>query len=110
VDAIVTVAGQDAALSVESRRKLAGLDRPVHVQVFSTPTCRYCPAAVSLAHRVALASPLVTATAYSVIEFPELIRRYRVTGVPKIVVGESIELLGVQPEATFIDAIVDVRP
>jgi glutaredoxin-like protein len=108
LDAIVTVAGQDAGLSADSLRRLATLDRPVDVQVFSTPTCRYCPTAVSLAHRVALASPFVTATAYSVIEFPDLIRRYRVTGVPKIVVGGSVELLGAQPEAVFVDAVVAV--
>lgn len=106
VDAIASVSSRDAALTTESRGRLAALDRPVHVQVFSTPTCRYCPQAVSLAHRVALASPLVTATAYSVIEFPDLIRRYRVTGVPKIVVDEGIELLGAQPEAAFVDAIL----
>ena len=69
------------------------------MQVFSTPTCVYCPRAVDLAHRVAVASPMITATAYSVIEFPDLIRRYRVTGVPKIVVDTGIELLGAQPEA-----------
>jgi glutaredoxin-like protein len=110
VDAIVSVSSRDAGLTAESRGRLAALDRPVHVQVFSTPTCRYCPQAVSLAHRVALVSPLVTATAYSVIEFPDLIRRYRVTGVPKIVVDEGIELLGAQPEADFVDAIVRAHP
>ena len=52
--------------------------------------------------------PFVTATAYSVIEFPDLIRRYRVTGVPKIVVGEGVELLGAQPESVFVDAVVAV--
>jgi glutaredoxin-like protein len=110
VDAIASVSSRDAGLTSESRGRLAALERPVHVQVFSTPTCRYCPQAVSLAHRVALASPLVTATAYSVIEFPDLIRRYRVTGVPKIVVDEGIELLGAQPEAAFVDAIVRAQP
>lgn len=106
LDAIVTVASGDPALSAESRARLAALDRPVHVQVFSTPTCVYCPRAVALAHRIALASPLVTATAWSVIEFPDLIRRYRVTGVPKIVVDTGVELLGAQPEAAFVDAIL----
>ena len=106
LDAIVSVASRDARLTAESRSRLAALDRPVHVQVFSTPTCQYCPRAVSLAHRVALASPLVTATAYSVIEFPDLIRRYRVTGVPKIVVDERVELLGAQAESAFVDAIL----
>jgi predicted DsbA family dithiol-disulfide isomerase len=45
-----------------------------------------------------------------VIEFPDLIRRYRVTGVPKIVVDEGTELLGAQPEAAFVDAIVRTQP
>jgi glutaredoxin-like protein len=106
LDAIVAVASGDAGLSAESRRRLAALDRPVHVQVFSTPTCVYCPRAVALAHRLALASPLVTATAWSVIEFPDLIRRYRVTGVPKIVIDTGVELLGAQPETAFVDAIL----
>jgi glutaredoxin-like protein len=106
LDAIVLVAGGDPGLSAESRERLAALDRPVHVQVFSTPTCVYCPRAVALAHRLALASPMVTATAWSVIEFPDLIRRYRVTGVPKIVVDTGLELLGAQPEAAFVDAIL----
>jgi glutaredoxin-like protein len=106
VDAIVTVASGDAGLSEESRARLGALTRPVHVQVFSTPTCVYCPRAVALAHRLALASPLVTATAWSVIEFPDLIRRYRVTGVPKIVVDTGVELLGAQPEAAVVDAIL----
>ena len=69
--------------------RLATLTRPVHIQVFSTPTCVYCPRAVALAHRLAVASPLISATAYSVIEFPDLIRRHRVTGVPKIVVDHG---------------------
>lgn len=106
LDAIVTVGSGDAGLSPESRARLGALDRPVHVQVFSTPTCVYCPRAVALAHRLALASPLVTATAWSVIEFPDLIRRYKVTGVPKIVVDTGVELLGAQPETAFVDAIL----
>ena len=48
----------------------------------------------ALAHRAALESPQVSATGVSVIEFPDLIRRYRVTGVPKIVLNDRVELLG----------------
>ncbi|MEO5821568.1 MAG: thioredoxin family protein [Vicinamibacteraceae bacterium] len=104
-DAILTVGSGDPGLGADSLRRLATLTRPVHIQVFSTPTCVYCPRAVSLAHRLAVASPLVSATAYSVIEFPDLIRRYRVTGVPKIVVDTGVELLGAQPEAVLVDAL-----
>jgi len=105
-DAILIVGSGDAGLTQESRTRLATLAQPVHVQVFSTPTCVYCPRAVALAHRLAVASPLISATAYSVIEFPDLIRRHRVTGVPKIVVDTGVELLGAQPEAVLVDAVL----
>jgi glutaredoxin-like protein len=107
-DAILTVGSGDDGLSAASRARLATLSQPVHVQVFSTPTCVYCPRAVSLAHRLAMASPLISATAYSVIEFPDLIRRHRVTGVPKIVVDTGVELLGAQPEDALVDAVLHV--
>jgi glutaredoxin-like protein len=108
-DAILTVGSGDPGLTAESLARLATLAQPVHVQVFSTPTCVYCPRAVALAHRLAVASPLISATAYSVIEFPDLIRRHRVTGVPKIVVDTGVELLGAQPEAALVDAVLTVR-
>ena len=82
-DAILTVGSGDPGLTADSLARLATLSHRVHVQVFSTPTCVHCPRAVALAHRLAVASPLISATAYSVIEFPDLIRRHRVTGVPK---------------------------
>jgi glutaredoxin-like protein len=105
-DAILIAGGADAGLGEDSLRRLATLTHPVHIQVFSTPTCVYCPRAVALAHRLAAASPFVSATGYSVIEFPDLIRRYKVTGVPKIVVDTGVELLGAQPEAAMVDAVL----
>ena len=108
-DAILIVGSGQPGLSADSLARLATLSRPVHVQVFSTPTCVYCPRAVALAHRLAVASPLISATAYSVIEYPDLIRRHRVTGVPKIVVDTGVELLGAQPEAAMVDAVLTAR-
>ena len=108
-DAILTVGSGDPGLTADSLARLATLSQPVHVQVFSTPTCVHCPRAVALAHRLAVASPLISATAYSVIEFPDLIRRHRVTGVPKIVVDTGVELLGAQPEAVLVDAVLTAR-
>jgi glutaredoxin-like protein len=107
LEAIVTVSARDSGLSAASRQKLAGLSSPVAIQVFSTPTCVYCSQAVALAHRAAFESAHVTATGVSVIEYADLIRRYRVTGVPKIVLNDRVELLGAQPEDVFVDAILE---
>ena len=52
---------------------------------------------------MAFASPNITAFAVEATEFPDLARRYRVSGVPKTVVGDEVEILGALPEAEFVE-------
>ena len=93
-------------LNQESRTKLASLTKPVHVQVFVTPTCPYCPKVASLAHQAAVESGHVTADVVEISEFPDLAAQYHVRGVPKIVINDTVELVGAQPEAAFVDAML----
>jgi glutaredoxin-like protein len=93
-------------LNQESRAKLASLTKPVHVQVFVTPTCPYCPQVASLAHQAAVESGHVTADVVEISEFPDLAAQYQVRGVPKIVMNDTVELVGAQPEAAFVDAML----
>ena len=51
---------------------------------------------------MAFANKNITATAVEANEFPDLSRRYRVTGVPKTVVNEDIEILGGLPQDAFV--------
>ena len=46
----------------------------------------------------------LTAASVEATEFMDLSRRYRVTGVPKTVVNDSIEILGALPEPMFVKA------
>jgi glutaredoxin-like protein len=94
-------------LGAESRAKLATLSKPVHVQVFVTPTCPFCPGVASLAHQAAVESVNVTADVIEISEFPDLAARYHVRGVPKIVMNDTVELVGAQPEAAFVDAMLE---
>jgi hypothetical protein len=55
---------------------------------------------------MAFANPHITADAIDAIEFMELSRRYRVSGVPKTVVNDTIEVLGGLPEADFVEAVL----
>jgi predicted DsbA family dithiol-disulfide isomerase len=52
---------------------------------------------------MAFASPFITAYAVEATEFPDLARQYHVTGVPKTIVNEKIEILGALPQAAFIE-------
>jgi len=52
---------------------------------------------------MAFASPNITAYAVEATEFPDLVRRYQVTGVPKTVVNDQVEILGALPEEMFVE-------
>jgi len=52
---------------------------------------------------MAFANSHITAYAVEATEFPDLARKYRVTGVPKTVVNEEIEILGGLPQDAFIE-------
>jgi glutaredoxin-like protein len=103
IRAILLVGGGESMLSEASREKLAAIDRPIDIRVFSTPTCPHCPRAVALAHEIAWANSNVTAYAVEATEYPDLARRYHVTGVPKTIVNDQVEILGAVPEETFIE-------
>jgi glutaredoxin-like protein len=105
VDAILDVSKGDSGLAPETRQALASLERPVHIQVFSTPTCPYCPRATRLAYLFALESDKVTADGIEVTGYPDLAQRYRVSSVPKTVVGEGVEFIGAGPEAMLLQHV-----
>jgi len=43
-------------------------------------------------------------------EYPDLARRYRITGVPKTIVNDDIEILGALPQDDFIDQALTPAP
>ena len=89
-------------LTPETKSRLANIKKPVHVKVFVTPTCPYCPGMVSLAHQFAMENANITAEMIEASEFPQLGIKYNVSGVPKTVINENIEVLGLQPEEEFV--------
>jgi glutaredoxin-like protein len=95
---VIQASRGETALSAETKKMLSTINRPVHLQVFVTPTCPYCPGMVSLAHQFAMENGNIKADMIEVTEFPQLAVKYNVAGVPKTVINETIELIGLQPE------------
>jgi hypothetical protein len=52
---------------------------------------------------MAFASPNITAVAVEATEFPDLARKYQVSGVPKTIVNDAVEILGAVPQDDFIE-------
>jgi thioredoxin-like negative regulator of GroEL len=57
---------------------------------------------VSLANRMVLASPQVTAICVEANEFPRLSAQFGVRGVPRIVVNRAGAFVGALPEKDFV--------
>lgn len=103
---ILMVSRGDSGLSESSRKKLAELKNPLHIQVFVTPTCPYCPRAVYLAHQFAMESDKITADMVEATEFPHLSQKYGVMGVPKTIVNDKPAVEGALPESHYLDHIL----
>ena len=106
VEAIKIVSTGESGLTAQTKEALARIDKPIHIQVFVTPTCPYCPAAVSLAHRLALESDFIRADGVLAGEFPHLIRRYNIYAVPKVIINERVEFEGALPEESFVQQVL----
>jgi predicted DsbA family dithiol-disulfide isomerase len=52
---------------------------------------------------MAFANPNITAYAVEATAFTDRARRYQVTGVPKTIVNEEIEILGALPQDAFVE-------
>lgn len=102
---ILEVSKGETGLSEESKKEIAKIDKPLHIQVFVTPTCPYCPSAVHLAHQAAIENENIKADMIEAIEFPQLSQKYNVSGVPKTVINGKYEFVGAMPEEAFVQEL-----
>jgi len=96
-----------SGLSQRSIEKIKEIDVPLHIQVFVTPTCPYCPSAVHLAHQLAMENDLIVADMVEAIEFPDLAEKYMVMGVPKVVMNDIYYFEGALPERHYVDKVLE---
>jgi len=108
IESIILAGTDDSGLTEESKQLIAEkATAPMDIKVFVTPTCPHCPRAVTLAHRMAVESPNISATCVEATEFHDLSRQYRVTGVPKTVASGGAEILGALPEEELVRGVFE---
>ena len=96
-------------LSEETIKIVQGFTKPVHMQVFVTPTCPYCPQSVILAHELATVSELITADMVEAMENQELSMKYEVRGVPKTIINETIHAEGAMSEQMILAKLLETQ-
>ncbi len=105
VDDILDVSKGTTSLPDNIKKKLAEITKPIHIQVFVTPTCPFCPRAARLAHQFAIENEFIRSDVIEMTEFPYLAQRYSVMSAPLIVINEDTSFTGAQPPEVFIEQI-----
>jgi glutaredoxin-like protein len=108
INDIIIVSQRESGLDTKTREFLKNLDKPLHLQVFVTPTCPYCPRAVLLAHQMAMENPqMIRAEGVEATEFPELANQFNVRGVPQTVINAGKGMVvGAVPEQNLLAEIM----
>ena len=105
VEDIVMVSSGDHGLDPPLLELVNKINRSTHLEVMVTLTCPYCPKMVRVAHQLAMANPLIRADMVESAEFPQLVQRYHVSGVPRTVIDEAEGIEGALPAA---QAVVEI--
>jgi glutaredoxin-like protein len=105
IDTIIDVSKGSTTLPEAIKKKLAQIKKDVHLQVFVSPTCPYCPKAARIAHQFAIENEKIRSDVIEMMEFPQLVQKYSVMSVPHIVINEDTSFVGAHPAEIFIDQI-----
>ncbi len=108
METILQVSANDSGLPKQMKERLKNLNKPVHIQVFVTPTCPYCSGAAITAAKLAIEHQSITADIVEVTEFPQLAQKYAVMGVPKVVLNGDRSFEGAVNEQAFVEHVLEV--
>ncbi len=106
IDDVIDVSKGSSRLQPQVKEKVKSIKEPVHVQVFVTPTCPYCPRAVRVAHQMAVENLNITSDMVEALEFPHLANRYQVMAVPKIIINDAAAFEGAVPDHIFVEYVI----
>jgi len=104
---LIDISKGTSSLNPELTEKAKSIDKPVHIQVFVTPSCPYCPGAVKIAHDLAIVNPNIVGDMVEVLEFRELGQKYQVQGVPRTVANDTVVMEGLYPPDIVIKKILE---
>lgn len=94
-------------LSKELIEKIKSVSFPVHLQVFTTPDCSFCPQAVKVAHDFAMINQKIVSDMVDTTTFSQLAKKFNVTNVPTTVINGKTEIVGAFPSEVVLKKILD---
>lgn len=94
---IIDVSTGKPDMPSELARKVSAIKGPLHIQVFVSSTCPYCPQAAKIAHDMAILNPEITADVIDTAQFTPLAQAFRIMSVPTTVINRKVVVTGAIP-------------
>jgi len=107
VEDIVDIGNDTISVDESLVEQVKAIDKPVHIQVFVTHTCPYCPPAVRTAHKFAMLNGNIKADMIDSNTFYDYANSYGVQGVPRVVINEKHHFEGALPEEEYLRQILN---
>ncbi len=85
---------------------LDGVGKDINLKVFVLVTCPSCPVMAHLCATLAFMSPRITTEIIEANTFVDLSTRFSVGAVPKIVINDTLEVVGVLPPQELVRRIL----
>jgi glutaredoxin-like protein len=107
IGGIVDVSNGIAPLPPDIIEDIRAIDKPIHIRVFVTPQCPYCPGMTRLAHQAAILNPLIDSEMFESLEMQEEAAKFEVFGVPKTIFNDTISVEGLTPPEMFVEKLFE---
>jgi glutaredoxin-like protein len=105
LSAVIDMSGVEFGFDKDLVERIKKIKKPINIKVFVTLSCPHCPGAVSNAHRLAMLNDNIESEMIEAQTFQELSVKYKVSGVPKIIINEKHELVGNQPIEEYLNKL-----
>lgn len=102
IPALLETSGLESDVPEPLKSEIVAIDKDVNIKVFVTLSCPHCSGAVQKAHKLAMMNPKIDAEMVEAQTFAELSNKHNVSGVPKIVINDTLEIVGNQPINAFL--------
>lgn len=106
IENIIMVSKGDPGLAKDVLEEVDRIDQKVNLEVYISPTCPYCPKMVKAAHRLAMANDNITAAMIEAAEFPHLVQKFDIQGVPHTMITEEHGVVGQIDETQLVTEIL----
>ena len=107
IGGIIDVSNGTVPLPPDIIEDIRAIDKPIHIRVFVTPQCPYCPGMTRLAHQAAILNPLIESEMFEALEMQEEAAKFEVFGVPKTIFNDTLSVEGLTPPEMFVEKLFE---